>query len=88
MGREANLMIDERKNPRSETYTPAQIIYRQAEVIRRQAKSLDDSRVDMIAHLAIGAIVGGFVVALCYWQADPLIRALDDLFTAVGWLGP
>jgi hypothetical protein len=81
-------MIDERKNPRSETYTPAQIIYRQAETIRRQAKSLDGYQTDMVAHLAVGAIVGGIVVALCYWQADPLIRALDDLFTAAGWLGP
>jgi hypothetical protein len=81
-------MSTERKNPQSETYTPAQIIYRQAETIRRQAKSIDSLRSDMLAHLAIGAIIGGFVVSVCYWQADPLIRALDDLFTAAGWLGP
>jgi hypothetical protein len=81
-------MSTERQNPRHETVAPAVLLYRQAETIRRQAKSIDSLRSDMLAHLAIGALVGGFIVAVCYWQADPLIRALDDLFTAAGWLGP
>ena len=81
-------MSTERQNPRTEPYTPAQMIDRQAETIRRQAKSIDSLQADRIVHVALGAIVGGVVVALCYWQADSIIRALDDLFTAAGWLGP
>jgi hypothetical protein len=81
-------MSTERQNPRHETVAPAVLLYRQAETIRRQAKSIDSYRSDMIAHFALGVIAGGLIVATCYWQADPLIRALDDIFTAAGWLGP
>ena len=61
--------------------------HREGETIRRQAKVIDTLEADRLVHLAFGAIIGGFVVAVCYWQADPLIRALDDIFTAAGWLG-
>lgn len=72
---------------RDENYTPAQRIYRQAETIRRQQTVIDTLRGDKIAHLIVGVAVGGFAMALVWWQADPLVRLLDDVLTLLGSQG-
>lgn len=70
---------------RDEILTPAQRLYRQSETIRRQQTVIDTLRGDALAHLVLGAVVGGLVVALVWWQSDPLVRLLDDACTALGW---
>lgn len=71
--------------PYDEELTDAQRFYNQVTEIRRLQTIVATHQGDTIAHLLIGAVLGGGLVLLARWQADPLIRWLDDVCTALGW---
>lgn len=69
---------------RDQNLSDADRLLNQEITIRRQIAVIDTLRADRWAHALVGAVIGGGIVLLARWQADPLIRLLDDLLAILG----